>query len=68
MNAEFRARLNLFQRRTRRRLEVRRGQKKQKTPRPVGSRGRRNRGVPAYFLAAKMNFAYCDLWFEAELR
>ena len=67
MNAEFRARLNLFQQQTCGRLAVPRGQKT-KNPAAYWLTGRRRSQGSAYFLAAKMNFAYCDLWFEAELR
>ena len=39
-----------------------------KKPRGGEARGAGKGNGSAYFFATKMNFANCDLWFEAELR
>jgi hypothetical protein len=39
-----------------------------KNPAAAKRAGQKEGRAAAYFFAAKMYFAYCDLWFEAELR
>lgn len=57
MNTEFRARLNLFQHPV----------PAHKKPRGGEARGAKiNQGTVYFF--AKISFAHCDLWFDAELR
>jgi hypothetical protein len=57
MNAEFRARLNLFQQPV----------PAKKKPRGGEARGAKGFVADGYFLA-KISFAHCALWFDAELR
>lgn len=62
MNAEFRARLNLFPR-------TDCAGRTNKKPRDRVERGARGMWREAgYFVVVKMSFAYCDLWCAAELR